>query len=175
MLFLLLGNFFRSLLRRGFLLRRRLLRLWLRLVRFRSGHFHLLRLGFLLRQFGSFEALSVESDLRNPHRGKRLPMPTQLLVLLLAFVMEDEDLRGAAFSDHFADHPGIGLIADLAFFARNGDHGELHLPVGAGAQFLHSNYIARRHPVLLPTGADNRVHTSASIECLYYSAPKPEL
>src|SRR5271157_6626563 len=57
--------------------------------------FHLLRLRFLLRQFGSLEALAARGDLGDPHRRVSLPVAAQLLILLLALVMEDEQLRPA--------------------------------------------------------------------------------
>src|SRR5579863_164645 len=44
---------------------------------------HLLHFGLLLRQRRSLEALAVESDLGNAHRSVGLPVPAQLLVLLL--------------------------------------------------------------------------------------------
>jgi hypothetical protein len=70
------------------------------------------------------------------------------------------------FND-LADYARVRLLADLSFFAGNRQHGELDLSVtvSAGAHFFHSNYISGRHPVLLSTGADDRVHTSASVKC----------
>jgi len=44
------------------------------------------------------------------------------------------------------------------------DFAKLDLAVGAGALAFDSNHIAGRHPVLLATGADNRVHTYASVK-----------
>src|SRR4029077_15473257 len=93
----------------------------------------------------------------------------QFLVLLLAFVVEDKNLRAAALADDFADDTRIRLVADLTFFARNRHHWKLNLTIGP-VQFLDSNHIAGRHPVLLSTGADNRVHTSASVKCRVKSA-----
>src|SRR5579864_4096551 len=127
--------------------------------------FHLLRLRFLLGQLGSLEALAVKSDLRDANRRICLAMAAEFLVLLLALVVEYEDLRTPAFLHDFTNYAGVRLQADLAFFAGNRHHGELHLPVGAGAKFFHSNYISGRHPVLLSTGADDRIHTSASVKC----------
>jgi hypothetical protein len=79
--------------------------------------------------------------------------------------MEDQDFCAAAFSDDFADNTRIRLISDLSFFAGNRYDRELNLTVGAVRNFLNPNHIAGRHPVLLSTGADNRVHTFASIQC----------
>ena len=78
--------------------------------------------------------------------------------------MEDKDLRATAFFDDMAHDSRIGLLTDLALFAGNGHDRKFHLSVGAGAHFFHSNYVSGRHPVLLSTGADNRVHKSASIQ-----------
>ena len=89
----------------------------------------------------------------------------KFLVLLLALVVKNQDLRAAAFFHNLADYPRIRLLAYFALFAGNCQHRELHQPVATSAHFLHSNYIPGRHPVLLSTGADNRVHTSASVEC----------
>ncbi len=63
------------------------------------GRLHLLRLGFLLGQLGSLEALPAKSDLGDAHRGVCLPMSAQLLVLFLALVVENQNLRAAAFFD----------------------------------------------------------------------------
>src|SRR5579862_5557057 len=133
--------------------------------------FYLLRLRFLLGKVGSFEALSANGDLGDAHGGEGLAMAAQFLVLLLALVVEDQDFRTAALLDDLADYARVGLLADLTGLAGYGQHiGELHLAIGAGAQFLDSNHIARRHPVLLATGADNRVHKPSSIECRENSA-----
>src|ERR1700680_854107 len=67
----------------------------LRLVLFRCCS--LLRLGLLFRQLRSLEALAIESDFGNAHSAERLPMSAQLLILLLPFVMKDQDFRTAAF------------------------------------------------------------------------------
>jgi hypothetical protein len=93
------------------------------------------------------------------------------LVLLLALVMENQNLCAPAFFHDCADHARVRLISDLTFFSGHCDHGELHLTVRAGADLLYSNYIAGRHPVLLSTGADNRVHTSASVKCRLKFSP----
>src|SRR5579863_9595622 len=127
--------------------------------------FHLLGLRCLLWKIRSLEALAAKSDFSDPHSGVRLPMPAQFLVLLLALVMENQNLRTAAFFDNRADDPRVRLISDLTFFTGDRNDGEFHLTVRSGSDLLHPNHIARRHPVLLPTGADNRVHTSASIKC----------
>src|SRR5580693_5114455 len=70
------------------------------LVRGRS----LLYLRLLLRQLGSFEALPIKSNLSNTHRGVGLPVSAQLLVLLLALVVENQNLRAASLFHQLADH-----------------------------------------------------------------------
>src|SRR5258708_4843771 len=72
---------------------------------FRFGMFRrrFLYLGLLLRKFRSCELLPVESNLGDPHCGVSLAMPAQLFVLLLALVMENQNLGAAALLDHFAD------------------------------------------------------------------------
>ena len=93
-------------------------------------------------------------------------MSAQLLVLLLALVVENQNLRAASLFHQLADHSRSRLrFADLAFSARHRQYfGELHLAIGARSQLLHSNHVSGRHPVLLASGADNRVHTSASVK-----------
>src|ERR1700722_12383056 len=147
---------------RGLLVRRlRSASLYFDCIR-RSRLLHLWR---LLLQFRSLELLAVECDLDNPHRGKVLPMPAQLLILLLALVMEDQDLLLAALLDNFSGHLRSGFRhANLAGLGRDRQHvAELNFAVAAGALALYSNYVAGRHPVLLATGADDRVHTYSSV------------
>src|SRR4051812_7435915 len=155
----LLCSFLGSLLRSGFLLCLRL-----RVVLLCRSFCYLLRLRFFLRQVRSLEALSAESDLRNADGRKCLPVSAKLLVLLFAFVVENQDFCAAAFSYHLANDARVRLVPDLSFFAGNRHYWKLNLTVGP-VQFLDSNHIAGRHPVLLSTGADNRVHTSASVKC----------
>src|ERR1700690_3900589 len=79
----------------------------------------LLHLGLLLRQLRSLEALPVKRNLSNSHRSVRLPVPAQLLILLLALVVKNQNLRAAAFFHQLADHPRSRFrLADLAFPAR---------------------------------------------------------
>src|ERR1700722_2391294 len=120
----------------------------------------LFRLGNLLGEFRSGKFLSVEGDFGYAHGGIVLTMSAQFFVLLFAFVVKDKDFLLAALFDHIAGHKGSGLwLADLAIAGRKRQHiAKLHLTVAASGLALHPNHIARRHPVLLPTGADDRVH-----------------
>src|SRR5258707_6827931 len=95
-------------------------------------------LRFAGRQVRSGEALAVECDLSNSYRGKRLPMSINLLVLLLALEMEDQNLvRAAAFHDLAADHCACAR-ADGALLAGNGKNViELNGISASGGQLLH--------------------------------------
>src|SRR5580700_11168147 len=118
---------------------------------------NLLRLRLFLRQRGSLEALPVKRDLGNADGSVGLPVAAQLLVLFLALVMENQNLRAASFFYEFADDSRSRLwLADLPFSARHRQYfGKLHLAVGARGQLLHSNHVSGRHPVLLAASADN--------------------
>jgi hypothetical protein len=91
-------------------------------------------------------------------------MSAQLLILLLAFVMEDQNLLLAALLDHVATDKRTGLrFSDLAVASRNRQNiAELNSTVGARTLTLDTNDIAGRNPVLLPTSADDRVHAYVS-------------
>src|SRR4029077_761866 len=121
---------------------------------------------FFFRKLGGGEFLAVERDLGDAHGSVSLAMSAQLLILLLALVMEDQNLRGAALLHDFTGHERSGLgAADLAGLAGDSQHlVEFYFPVGAVALILESNHIAGRHPVLLTSGADDRVHTYASVQ-----------
>src|SRR5215472_1582964 len=129
-----------------------------------SGRSRFLRLRFFLRKFGRLEGLAIESDLGDANGAKGLAMSAELLVLLFALVVEDKHLGAAAFFNHLADHARFRLRAsDLAFRTRNGENVvEFDVAVGTGAEFLDTDHISGRHPVLLTAGADDRVHTFAS-------------
>src|SRR5437762_12009 len=61
------------------------------------------RLGLLgFRLVAGLEMLAVEGDLGNAHGSEGLAMSGELLVLLLALVVENQDLIGASFFDHTA-------------------------------------------------------------------------
>src|SRR5215469_9297787 len=165
----LLRRFLRSLLRSRLLLR--FFRYWLATMLLDSC-LSLLGLGRFLRELGSLEALPTECDFGDAYRGESLPMTLQLLVLLFALVVKDQHFCAAAFFYDLADYARVRALADLALFAGHRQHRKLHLAIAASPELLYSNHIAGRHPVLLPTGADNRVHTSASVKCRLKSARK---
>src|SRR5690242_14630017 len=148
-LFLLLGN---ALLSGGLrlLLGRGSLVLGLSAIMLGRGSL-LLGFGSFLRQGGCGELLPVEGDFGNAHRSERLTMSVQLLVLFLAFVMEDEDLVAAAFLDHRSHHSRFRLrTANLAFLCGNCEHvAKLYVAsrfmLGRAGQFLNPNDIAGRN------------------------------
>src|SRR5581483_6636097 len=135
----------------------------------------LFRLGFSLGKLRSGEALSVERDLGNPHCGERLPVAAQLLVLLLALVVEHEDLIATSLLDNFAYHASFRLrLADLPRFTRHRQHiAKLHLLVAAVALALDFDHIAGRYPVLLSTRANDGVHTRASVRSIRRAPAHP--
>src|SRR5205085_4172484 len=141
----------------------------------------------------SRQFLSIDRDFGDAHCGEALPMSTELLVLLLAFVVKNQDLITAALLHHLTNHQRLRLrTADLSRFSGDREHiFEFNSPVVAVALTLHPNHVAGRHPVLLSSGADDRVHTYASIQsksvatwrdpgnpqiflCLLLSASAPE-
>src|SRR5258708_13570562 len=66
-----------------------------------ARHLHLL---LFLHKFRRLERLAIKSNLGDADRGIVLPMSTQLLVLLLALVMEDQDLLTASLLDDLAGY-----------------------------------------------------------------------
>src|SRR5438445_4103757 len=135
----------------------------------------LLGLRYFLFQRGGGEGLAVKRNLGDTHRGERLTMSPQALVLLLALVMENQNFLVSAFFHHLADHARFRLRpGDLTLAAGYGQHvAKFDGTVRSSARFFYSNHIAGRHPVLLATGADDRVHTYASINSTAYMA-RPE-
>src|SRR5262245_22378047 len=86
-------------------------RLGSRVFRFgRRGR--LLRLWFLLREFRRLERLAVVGDLGDADRAEGLAVSTELFVLLLPLVVEDDDFGAASFLDDFAQDPGFARRAD---------------------------------------------------------------
>src|SRR5580658_1328428 len=165
-LLLLRSRFLCRLLGRSFLLSMSLGGLHFSFVLFRMRRHSLFHLRLFLRQCRSLEALPVKSNLSNADGSVGLPVAAQLFILFLALVMENQNLRAASFFHQLTDDSRSSLwLADLAFSARHRQYlGKLHLAIGARGQFLHSNHVSGRHPVLLAAGADNRVHTSASVK-----------
>src|SRR6267154_610683 len=97
---------------------------WFRSLRFsfRLGSSFLLRLHFFFRKLGSGEFLTVKSDLGYPHRGKRLPVSGNLLVLLLFLVMENQDFLGSAFGEDFPGYQRALCPRNLSVARRHSQH-----------------------------------------------------
>src|SRR5438105_14940012 len=106
------------------------------------------------------EGVAVEDDLCNLHRGKRLAMSGQLLVLLFALVMEYQDFVAAALFHHAStDARAIALgAANLALLGAHRQHVDKINLAMRGRGLLDPDHVAGRHPVLLSTCADHRVH-----------------
>jgi hypothetical protein len=122
--------------------------------------------GFPRRQIWSRELLTVESDLGNAHGGKGLAMSKDLLVLLFALEMEDQDFVGPSRLHYLAAHPRASAEADLAFLAGNGQNViELDFVPMACGQFLDFHYVSGSNAILLSPGANHRVHNSLHCPC----------
>src|SRR5262249_25568770 len=95
------------------------------------------------------------------YRGKRLAMAKDLLVLLLALEVEDQDLVPAPSFHHLAADHGALAWADLAPLTGNRKHiVELDGIAFTGGPLLNLNDVSRGHSILLPPGANHRVHNS---------------
>src|SRR5579859_7900356 len=110
-------------------------------------------------QVGSGKALAIESDLGDPYRSKRLAMSVNLLVLLFALEVEDQDLVRTAALHHLSADDSASAWANSAFLARHGQNVIKfnHVAVGGG-QLLNFHYVAGCDAVLFPPGANYRVH-----------------
>src|SRR6266478_1129337 len=179
---LLLLLFRRSLLSRRFLVRHMLLRglprprrafhlvaalVFAALVRL----FHLL---LFFHQRRRLERLPIKRNLCNPDRRIVLPESAQLLVLLLALVMEDQDLLTASLLDHLAGYARARTRRhNAARLGRNRQHvAELHKSIRVGL-FFHPDHIARGDTVLFSTCADHRVHKLSLCSCRDGALPRP--
>src|SRR5438067_5254591 len=127
----------------------------------RLGFSCLLRLCFFFRQLGSAEGLPVVSNFRYAHGRKRLAVSAQLLVLLLALVVEHQNFIGTALLKDLPANAGSRLrLGDLTIFALDRTYFiESNVSVGAVADFLHPDHVPGSDSILFTTGADHRVHT----------------
>src|SRR5260370_21423491 len=122
----------------------------------------LVRLSHLLlffHQLGRFERLPVKSNLGDADRGVILPVSTQLLVLLLTFVMKDQNFLAPSLLDNLAGYKRArSRSRHAARLGRNRQHvAELDLSVRVFLRF-HPDHVARCDTILLSTCADHRVH-----------------
>src|SRR5437763_14370123 len=155
---------------RRLLLRSRFRRLRLSL-RF-GGRCFFLWLHFFSRQLGRGKLLSVIGDLRNSHGGKWLPVSGNFFVLFLALVMEDQDFLGSTVADYLTGHKGTRFwTRNLSGAGRNREHvAELYFAILIASLGFQANHISGRHPILLSTGADDRVHSDASVVSRHISS-----
>src|SRR5579859_6275822 len=110
-------------------------------------------------QVGSGKALAVERDLGDPYRGKRLAMPVNLLVLLFALEVEDENFVGLAAFHHLSANDSAGAGTDSAFLPGHSQNViEFNHVAISGGQLLNFHYVAGCDAVLFPPGANYRVH-----------------
>ncbi len=131
-----------------------------------STGFSFLRFRFFLRKLGGGEFLPIDRDLSDTDRCVSLSMSAKFLVLLFALVMKNQNLRAAALLHDLSGHQRCRLgTGDLAGLAGNCQHiAEFNFPVSAVALAFQPDHVAGRHPVLLSSGADDRVHTYASVQ-----------
>src|ERR1035437_3335300 len=162
----------RCLLRRRFLpvrvgyVLRRLFPRPLRSHHFFAGIVRRLHLLLFLRKLGRFVRLPIKGNLGDADRGIVLPVSPQLFVLLLALVVEDQDLVAASLLDDFASYERSRPRRQNATrLGGNRQHiAELDLAVLVFLCF-HPDYIARGYPILLSTCADHRVHKLSLYSC----------
>src|SRR5947209_3828304 len=126
-----------------------------------------LRLDFSGRQLGRTELLTVVGDLRNTQCSESLPMSLQLLVLLLALEMKNQDLFRTAFVDDLGGNSCAAAVGlhNLSRFSGDGEHvgcAELHFALGPMLDRLGKpNNVPGRNLELLAAGANDRVHKTS--------------
>src|SRR5713101_6277982 len=101
-------------------------------------------------------------------------MSGDLLVLLLALVVEDQNFLAAALVEDFAGHHRSRLwTRNLPLAGRHCQHvRELDLAVCPPSLGFQANHVSGRHSVLLSTSADDRVHTPASVVSFGCTPPR---
>src|SRR5579871_5579032 len=90
-------------------------------------------------------------------------MPIQLLVLLLALVVEDQHLVATALLDDLCGDESLRRFRELALFAADRQHFVKLDVVAAGLrQLLDFDHVPGCDAILFSPGADDRVHGNAS-------------
>src|ERR1039458_10288852 len=106
---------------------------------------------------------AVHVDAGDLHGGEGLTMSIQLLVLFLAFEVEDEHLVAAAVFHDLAGDKSLRRLAQFACGRADGQHFlELDVVAAALGQLLDLNHVPGCDAILLSPGADHRVHGNAS-------------
>src|SRR6185437_261110 len=91
-----------------------------------------------------------------------LPVPRQLLVLLLPLEMEDQHLVAAPLAKHLGRNLRTSRPGQLSRLAGNRQHvAELHRPI-LRRDGLDLQHVSGRNPVLLPSRAYHCVHSESS-------------
>src|SRR5207244_10181091 len=99
-----------------------------------------------------------------PHRGKRLPMSSNLFVLFLFLVVKNQDLRGSAFVQDFSGDQRALCPRNLSVACRHRQHiTKFDFAVLFTALGFQANHIPGCYPILLSTGANDRVHSLISM------------
>src|SRR6267143_3564709 len=119
----------------------------------------LLHLLLFFHQLRRFERLPIKCNLGDADCSIVLPVSTELLVLLLALVVEDQYLLAASLLDDLAGYERSRPRGQhAARLGRNRQHvTELDLSVLVFLRF-HPDHVARGNTILLSTCADHRVH-----------------
>src|SRR5437868_6652379 len=100
---------------------------------------------------------AVELDAGDADRGELLAMSDQLLVLLLALELKDQDLVAATFFHHLAGDAGAFGVGGKVIVADGENVGEFDLAL-AVRRLLDFDHVAGGDTVLLAAGADDCVH-----------------
>src|SRR5437868_14237076 len=112
------------------------------------------------RRHGSLFA--VELNAGDADRGELLAMSDQLLVLLLALELENQDLVAAALFHHLASNARALGIGGKSLAADRQHVGKFNV-AAAVLGLLDLDHVARGDTVLLAAGADDCVHRSLQI------------
>ena len=89
-------------------------------------------------------------------------MSAQLLVLLLALVMEDQNVGAPALLQHLAGDQGFHFGLPSSFAAGYGEHiAKLHVAIAIRDDAFYPHYVPGRHPFVCH-GANDRVHRYGS-------------
>src|SRR4051812_7522885 len=88
-------------------------------------------------------------------------MSLELLVLLLALVVEDQNLSATAFANYLPGDLCSLAGANFTVISGDGKHIKLHLAIIGRRDLFQTNYISGRDTILLSPGADDRVHKAS--------------
>jgi hypothetical protein len=119
----------------------------------------LLHLLLFLRKLGRLERLPIKSNLRDADRRIVLPVSAQLLVLLLALVVEDQDLSRRVPARPPRRSPALPIPRAQRCPPRPKPPARRRTrPSVLVFLRFHPDHVARSDTILLSTCADHRVH-----------------